>query len=420
MEELNPKFANAKVFSKLDVKASYWSIHLNEESQILTTFRMPFGRYCWKRLPFGLNVSQDLFQAKMDQILEGLHSVISIADDIVVCGANEEEHDRNLINLMERAVETGLVFNSDKCTIKQKSISFFGNLYTDDGISPDPAKVDDIQKMPTPQNKDDLHHFMGMLNYLSPYIPKFADKAHSLRGLLKSESQWVWDTDYQKCFEDLKATVTVDACLKYYDPAANLMLEVDASQKGIGVALVQENRPIAFGSKTLTKCQSRYSNIEREMLAIMYGMQRYHTYLYDKSFTVVTDHKPLVTICTKPLHAAPPRLQCMLIKTQGYNYNIVYRPGNQMVLADTLSRLPNPENNEDIELDEHIDGLDTEFEDPEHHTVAIVNFSPNKQEFLRTETAKNPKLSALKEIIHQGWPEKCQELPKDLFETSLP
>ncbi len=201
LEELNPKFANAKVFSKLDAKAGYWSIHLDEES---SRFRTPFGRYCWRRLPFGLSVSQDLFQAKMDQILEGLQGVISIADDVAVCGVDEEDHDRNLISLMERAAETGLVFNSDKCIIKQQSISFFGNLYTDKGIRPDPAKVQDIQKMPAPQSKDDLHRFMGMMNYLSPYIPKFADKAHNLRGLLKSDSQWIWDRDYQKCFEDLQ------------------------------------------------------------------------------------------------------------------------------------------------------------------------------------------------------------------------
>ena len=200
VEELNPMFANAKMFSKLDAKAGYWSIHLDEDSQLLTTFRTPFGRYCWKRLPFGLCVSQDLFQAKMDQILEGLRGVVSIADDIAVFGENEEEHDRNLINLMERAAEAGVVFNSDKCTIKQKSISFFGNLYTDRGIRPDPAKIRDIQRMPTPQNKDDLHRFMGMLTYLSPYIPKFADKAHTLRGLLKSDVPWTWDTDHQKCF----------------------------------------------------------------------------------------------------------------------------------------------------------------------------------------------------------------------------
>lgn len=163
VEELNPEFAKAKIFSKLDAKAGYWSIHLHEDSQPLTTFQTPFGGYCWKCLPFGLSISQDLFQAKMDQILEGLRGVVSIADDIAVYGENEEEHDRNLINLMERAAEAGVVFNSEKCMIKQSSISFFGNLYTDKGIRPDPAKIRDIQKMPTPRNKDDLHRFMGML-----------------------------------------------------------------------------------------------------------------------------------------------------------------------------------------------------------------------------------------------------------------
>ncbi|RXN36142.1 putative protein K02A2.6-like protein [Labeo rohita] len=129
----------------------------------------------------------------MDQILEGLDGEISIADDVAVCGVEEEDHDRNLISLMEGATETGLVFNSEICIIKQQSILFFG--MTDKGIRPDPAKVQDIQKMPAPQSKDDLHRFMGMMNYLSPYIPKFADKAHNLRGLLRNDSQWMWDTD---------------------------------------------------------------------------------------------------------------------------------------------------------------------------------------------------------------------------------
>ena len=125
VEELNPKFAKAKVFSKLDAKAGYWSVHLDEKSQLLTTCRTPFGRVCWKRLPFGLSVSQDIFQARMDQILEGLDGVVSITDDVAVYGENEEDHDRNLQNLMIRAAETGLVFNSEKCYIKQKSITFF-------------------------------------------------------------------------------------------------------------------------------------------------------------------------------------------------------------------------------------------------------------------------------------------------------
>lgn len=192
-------------------------------------------------------MSQDFFK---DQILEGLHNR-------AVCGKNEEDHDKHMINLMERATEAGMVFNSDKCSIKQKSISFFGNLYTDSGIKPDPAKIKDIQKIPTPQNKDELHRFLGMLTYLSAYIPKFAEKAHILRGLLKNEALWIWEADHQKCFEELKSAITEDACLKYYDASTPLTLRVDASQIGLGMALVQNIRPIAFGSNTPKDCQSR-------------------------------------------------------------------------------------------------------------------------------------------------------------------
>jgi hypothetical protein len=140
VEETNPLFAGSKVFSKLDAKCGYWSVPLEEKSQLLTTFRTPFGRYCFKRLPFGLNISQDIFQQRIDEILEGLEGCIGIADDICVFGRTEEEHDRRLVALMERAKDRGLVFNSAKCSIKQKSISFFGNTYSAEGISPDPAK----------------------------------------------------------------------------------------------------------------------------------------------------------------------------------------------------------------------------------------------------------------------------------------
>ena len=119
VEELNPQFAKAKVFSKLEARAGYWAIHLEKKSQLLTTFRTPFGRYGWLRLPFRLNVSQDILQSRMDQHLDGLTGVVFIADDIVVLGENEEDHDRNLTNLIKQAERKGLEFNSRRCHIKQ-------------------------------------------------------------------------------------------------------------------------------------------------------------------------------------------------------------------------------------------------------------------------------------------------------------
>ena len=315
---------------------------------------------------------------------------------------------------MERAQEEGLVFNSAKCLIKQRSISFFGNTYTDNGITPDDDKVRDIQNKQTPENREDLLRFIGMMSYLSQFIPHFAEKAHTLRGLLKKDVPWMWDVDHEKSFDELKHAVSTSACLQYYDPTAPVQLEVDASMKGLGIALVQKGRPVAFGSKTLTECQSRYSNIEREMLAIVHGIQRYHTYLYGRRFKVITDHKPLVTICAKAQHAAPPRLQRMLLKIQGYNFEIEYRPGYQMILAGTLSRLPNPINNDDVDLDVRVDGLALEAEDPQHVTIALINFPAAKQQLLNDETLRDPVLNALKEVIYNGWPDNVKELPSDL------
>ena len=335
MEEISPRLAGAKFFTKLDAKAGYWSVRLTEDAQKLTTFRTPFGRYRFRWLPFGLKVSQDIFEAMMDTFLEGLDRVLNISDDIIVVGNTEEEHDQNLALLMDKAEANGVVFNIDKCLMKQKSVTFFGNQYSNEGVWPDPEKVRDIQKMPTPQNKEELHSFIGLMQYLSQFTPNFADRAHHFRELLKQDVTWVWEPSHQKCFEELKTAVTKPICLKYYDTTKPLSLEVDASQKGLGAALVQDGKPIAFGSKTLTECQSRYSNIQREMLAVVWGIEGYHTYLYGRAFTVVSDHKPLEIICSKPLRSAPPRLQRMLTKIQGYDFKVIYRPGKDMLLADT-------------------------------------------------------------------------------------
>ena len=135
MEELAHKFSNAKYFSKLDARSGYWSIVLDDKSQLLTTFNTPFGRHCFKRLPFGLSISQDIFQAAMGDGLRDLPGVVSIADDIAVFGCTEQEHDNNLHTLMERAPQINLVFNPTKCHIKQTEIPFFGNVCTATGIN---------------------------------------------------------------------------------------------------------------------------------------------------------------------------------------------------------------------------------------------------------------------------------------------
>ena len=398
-----------RVNSLQQVGCQSW--HLDPDSQLITTFRTPFGRYCWTRLPFGLRVSQDIFQARMDEILEDLPGVVGITDDVCVHGKDEEEHDRNLKLLMDRAKETGLVFNSDKCTIRQPEISFFGNIYSKDGIRPDPAKVHDIQNMPVPQDKEDLQRFLGMMTYLATFIPNFSEESQPLRDLLKKNVPFEMSEDHLHCFQKLKTAISAKSCVKYFDPTKPTTL---GSTKGLGAAILQDGQPVAFASKVLNSAQSNYPNIDREMLAVVFGSNRFYTYLYGRPFRVITDHKPLEMIAKKPLLRAPPRLQRMLQKIQGYDFTIEYRQGKTMTLADTLSRLPNPKDKGAVKLDLRVDGTEMTTAEVHHCDIDLVNFSQRKQHQLRDQTARDPTMNALMETIIQGWPDSIKDLPTDV------
>jgi hypothetical protein len=213
------------------------------------------------------------------------------------------------------------------------------------------------------------------------------DQSWALRGLLKKGADFQWTQKHHKTFNSLKDMISKEVTLAYYDPKKETTLQVDASTRGLGSVILQEDRPIAFASKSLTPTEQRYANIEREMLAVVFGCKKFHTYVYGTPFTIETDHKPLEMICTKNIAAAPPRLQRMMLELLGYNHTIKYRPGKEITLADGLSRLPNRENCEEINLD---------------IKVSFVHFSDSKLCTVKQESRKDLVLSALKEIITDG------------------
>ena len=245
----------------------------------------------------------------MDQILEQVDGAIGITDDIIVYAKSEEEHNKILYRLMQIAAKNGPVFNSTKCKIKSKSISFFAMIYSENGVSPDPEKLKDLQNTPYPTCKKELQEFLGLITYLSPFILNLADKTHTLRGLLKKDAPFLWEEHHKECFEKLKTVISQDSTLTYFNTTEISVLETDASLKGLGAALIQNKKPMAYASKSLTD-----ACIERELLAIVFGVQRFHIYLYGYQFKVLTDHKPLVMILQKPLTSTPPRLLWMIIK----------------------------------------------------------------------------------------------------------
>ena len=139
---------------------------------------------------------------------------------------------------MQVAEENGLVFNSKKCLIKQKQIKFFGTIYADNGIHPDPKKIEDLKNMPTPQNKKELQEFLGFITYMAPFIPNLCSQSACLRDLLKNAVSFIWEPHHKLCFETLKNCVTTDSTLQYYDTSVTPVLQVDASLRGLGASLL--------------------------------------------------------------------------------------------------------------------------------------------------------------------------------------
>ena len=309
-----------------------------------TTFNSPHGRYRFLPLPFGLICAQDIFQKKVDETFGDLPGVTGIADDIVIYGCDLVDHDANLKAVMERARETGLRFNTDKCKIRCTEIPFFGHIISSSGLRPDPQKVEAIKKAITSANS-----------------------------------------------------------LQYFDSKKPVTIQVDASSRGLDATLLQDKGPIEYRSKLLTETESRYSNIEREMLAVVHGLEKFHYYVYGRGVTVETDHKPLEAIFKKHLTTAPLRIARMMLRVQKYDAEIKYVQGKNIPLADALSRIsPCP--------GDTIEGLDVSVCELHLH----LNASPTRIAQIKEETAKDEKLLSLCSIITQGWPDTRSYCPVHL------
>ncbi|KAK2702145.1 hypothetical protein QYM36_019275, partial [Artemia franciscana] len=347
-DDIAAKCSGSNTFFKLDARQGYWSMELDEESSLLTTFSTTFGRYRWKRYPFGVKSAQDEFQRKMEEVFEGL-DIGLIIDDIAGTAANTEDHDAKLRLVLQRAREKGVRFNRDKCIFDALSIPYFGHLLTTEGIKADPEKTKAIANMPAPESHEQLQVLLGMYNYLARYIPNLSTLNHPLRELSKSKT-YDWTTQHENARKQIQASICKN--LSYFDhKSRNVEVIVDASQHGLGAQLVVDNKTVAFGSRSLSGAEKRYSQIEKEMLAVTYACKHFRQYIYGRTTTVTTDHKPLESILKKPISKAPPRLQRMMIAVQNYDIQVIYRPGSEIPVADALSRLHLSETDPDTQHD---------------------------------------------------------------------
>ena len=405
-ESIMGRMKNANIFSKLDASSGYWQIKVNEESSKLLAFLTPKGRYKFKRMPFGIHSASEIFQAEIAQIINDIDGVDNMQDDIIVWGETKEEHNARLREVLSRIRKSGLKLNKSKCVIGTSEITFLGHNLSNKGIKPDPSKIEAIINMPIPNNKTELQRFLGMVNYLGKFIPNISNVTAPLRQLLQKDTIFNIDKAQMKALNDLKTHITSSPILQFYNPTASLRLRTDASTDGLGAMLEQQSdgdwHPIAYASRATTSAEKNYAPIESEALSIVFGCERFHDYLYGRSFTILNDHQPLKTIFSKPITNCPPRIQRFMLRLQRYDFELLYAPGKSMVVADTLSRAINQDQQHDAKKDED----DQQMERFVHSIISSLPVSERRLKQIREETLKDETLQTIRNYTQQGWPHK--------------
>ena len=389
LDDIAHRFAGMKIFSIMDMKHGYWHVPLDPESRLLTAFNTPFGRFAFNRLPFGVNSAAEVFEKRVEEIFGDLNVSIYF-DDLIIAGKNQEEHDDNLRKLLVRAREYNVKFNREKIQLNRNEVTYLGHIVSADGLKPDPEKVKAITNMPNPTDKHGIQRLLGSLNFLRGFIPNISCVTEPLRVLLKADTVWTWDHEQDAAMDEIKKVLTSTPVLKYFDVKEETTLQVDSSQSGLGAVLLQKGQPVAYASRALTETEQNYPQIDKELLAIVFGCEKFHSYVYGRPIDIQTDHNPLVTIVKKSLHKASPRLQRLLLRLLKYNINrISYVPGKYLYLADTLSRAYIANEAGDIEEDIVM-----------VHTIQVDG---EAKDSLLAAYESDPVMKELEDVILEGW-----------------
>lgn len=422
IDDVLPQLAEVKVISTCDVQEAFFHMKLDEESSKLTTFATQFGRYRWIRCPFGVSPAPELWSARLQTALAGLKGVACIADDVIVVGAGQTEteatadHNHNLHALLNRCRERGIKLKYDKLKLNRASVVFCGHELTKQGLRPDDRKLEAISKMPPPTDRKGVQRLLGVTTYLSRYCPNFSNVTAPIRELLHRENEFHWDPQvHGVAFEKVKKLLTTPPVLAYYDPRKPTVLQADCSETACAAVLMQDGRPIEFASRALTKAEQSWAQVEKEQLALLFGLERFHTYCYcNPDLTLETDHKALVNISKKALSSAPKRLQRMLLRMQRYSYKLSFKPGAQLILADTLSRAaPETSVNDKIatEFSEQLATLDQE----QLNELKMVA-SQECIDMIKAAALEDENYQLLMSQILSGWPSDASEVPTEIRE----
>ena len=262
-------------------------------------------------------------------------------DDVVLCANSLAEHNTKLRDVLDRLRLHHLKLQPDKCQFLRKEVSYLGHQITETGVRPDPKKVEEIERFPTPTTPRELKAFCGMIRFYRRFIPNCSRIASSLYKLLKKNAKFEWAEAQENAFCHLKSKLTQQTILQFPDFTKEFVLTTDASNQGMGAVLSQgpvgRDLPVAYASRSLNSAELHYSTSEKKLLSVVWAVKYFRPYLYGRKFTIVTDHRTLVWI----MNVKDPgsRLKRWRIQLAEYDYEIVHKSGSQNANADALSRI---------------------------------------------------------------------------------
>ena len=346
--ELLSRVAGSKYVTKLDMISAYFQIPLTKESQKLTTFHaQPFGVFSYTCLPMGLKCAGFTCQRLLDRILRSLHRcTATLIDDILVFSKDFDTHLKNLREVLNRLRQAGLTLNTRKCTFASNDLKIFGHRVVSGKVYPDDDKIEVIKNWKTPQNKKQLRQHLGLINYFHAYIPQYSKIAFPLTEMLgkTKPDKLKWTEEAQKSFESLKQALISKPVLTPPDTTKEYLIMTDASQQALGCILMQpgdtEDSPchvVAYASRKLLPRERNYATIEKEILAIVFALCKFHLFVYNRPVKIYSDHKPLQWLNTITKNSA--RLARWSLILQNYNVTTTYIKGERQ-LADVLTRMP--------------------------------------------------------------------------------
>ncbi|XP_058456730.1 uncharacterized protein K02A2.6-like [Malaya genurostris] len=351
---INEMFANmagGQKFSKLDLSQAYMQMSVKQEDQFMLTLNTHLGLFQPTRLMYGVASAPAIFQRQISQILQGIPGVTVFLDDVKVTGPDDETHLRRLREVLRRLHEHNMRVNASKCEFFSDSIEYCGYVIDRQGIHKMQKKIDAIQMMPRPENREQVRAFLGLVNYYGRFMRNLSTKLYPINNLLKDKTPFVWTTACEEAFLWVKREMQSESLLVHYDVNLPLLLATDASPYGVGAVLSHlypdgSERPIQYASQTLNATQQRYSQIDKEAYAIIFGVRKFYQYLFGRKFVLITDNKPVVQIFS-PSKGLPTlcalRMQHYAVFLESFDFEIHYRASKDHGNADGMSRLPVPD-----------------------------------------------------------------------------